>query len=376
MTFSSPEPVRGAAPSSPAGAAATPSGLLDAATATDPLSALNTPTASAPNGHHPSSPAVVLFDPAVLSTTSTRVPSASGGAEAQLSTFNPSQPVAAAPVALDVPSVAMLTAPPAVASPERDRMLFLGKGVLLEDASLQLGFVAAPPERNGSREITLFAGNKLDKAALSDLAMSITPSPAVPSVALGTVPPALKPQEQVQLQIIARGMASGAVPEPAPGGPQEAVVAIAYTAPPHGRVVYRVQLPLVTASFAVPAEGVSQASFFSLWGRLSGERGGGNTASGMSRLPAALPSGEALAVRLARLGFSDGGARLDPTNQLNYAGQAMLAGGAAALARVEVNPVDPAHINVTVVTGRGAAVAEQVRQWIVEGLTFFALTPL
>ena len=138
-------------------------------------------------------------------------------------------------------------------------------------------------------------------------------------------------------------------------------------------MLYRVELPLATGSFAVPAESVSQASFFSAWGRLSGAGGGGALAAGMARLPAALLSGDVLAARMARLGFSDGGTRLDPTSPLNYAGQAVLAGGAAALTRVEVNPVDSAHINVTVVTERGAAVAQEMRQWIMGGLAFFAL---
>lgn len=366
--------------------AAAPSGLLDAATTADPLAVLDTPTvAPAPytNGTYPppspAAPTTAVFDPGVLSTTSSHVPSASGTGEVQLSTFNPSAQPVATPVGvavpLDVPSAGMLTAPPPAASPDRDRMLYLGKGVLLEDSALQLGFVAAPPERSGSRVITLFAGNKREETSLADFSVTVAPSPAVPSVALATVPGALQPQEQLQLQLIARGAASGAVPAPPPGGPAESVITIAYTAPVEGRVLYRVELPLTVGSFAVAAESVSQASFFSAWGRLSAENShaGGNVATGMSRLPAALPSGDVLTGRMARLGFSDGGTRLDPTSPLNYAGQAVLAAGDSVLTRVEVNPVDSAHINVTVVSERGAAVAAEMRQWIVGGLTFFAL---
>lgn len=377
-----PPSTAGAASAAAAQPPATPAGLLDSVTATDPLAVLTTPPAAPfTNGTYPSpsaaaTPAVVAFDPGVLSTTSSHVPSASGTGEAQLSTFNPSAqppPAPLPPVPLDVPSVGMLTVPPVAPSPDKERMLYLGKGVLLEDAALQLGFVAAPPERSGSRVITLFAGNKREAIPLSEFAVSVAPSPAVPSAALGTVPPSLQPQEQLQLQLIVRGVASGAVPAPAPGGPAEAFATIAYTAPLEGRVVYRVELPLTAGSFAVPAESVSQASFFSTWGRLSGEGGGGALAAGMARLPAALPNGDVLAARMARLGFSDGGTRLDPTSPLNYAGQTMLAGGAAALTRVEVNPVDSTHINVTVVTERGAAEAQEMRQWIMGGLAFFAL---
>lgn len=96
-------------------------------------------------------------------------------------------------------------------------------------------------------------------------------------------------------------------------------------------------------------------------------------ASGMARLPAPIASGDTLSAKMLKLGFSDGGARLDPTSVLNYAGEAVLPGGAQALARVEVNPVDCAHINVTVVCSLNAVASEEVRSWLVGGLSFLAL---
>ncbi|NJR41886.1 MAG: hypothetical protein HC767_03750 [Akkermansiaceae bacterium] len=95
----------------------------------------------------------------------------------------------------------------------------------------------------------------------------------------------------------------------------------------------------------------------------------------MARLPAPVASGEALSAKMLKLGFSDGGARLDPTNALNYAGQAELSGGVQALARVEVNPADCAHINVTVVSSLSSVVSEEMHGWVVGGLSFLALVP-
>ena len=78
---------------------------------------------------------------------------------------------------------------------------------------------------------------------------------------------------------------------------------------------------------------------------------------------------------MLKLGFSDGGACLYPTGVLKYVESSVTPGGAHALARVEVNPADAAHINVTVVSSMSAVVSEEVRSWIVGGLSFLALVP-
>lgn len=242
---------------------------------------------------------------------------------------------------------------------------------------LQVGFVAAPPDRaSGSRSVTLFCGNKLDDSHLTDFSISLSPSSCVPSIAISGSPALLNAQEQAQATVVARGIVdAGSDPAWSNSLPLEASAAIAYTHAATGkRSTHRVELPLNRGSFAAPAEYVSQAAFFAMWSRLTGGAGG-PVASAMARLPAPVASGDALSAKMLKLGFSDGGARLDPTSVLNYAGETVLPGGGQALARVEVNPADCAHINVTVVSNLSVLASEEVRSWVVGGLSFLALVP-
>lgn len=238
--------------------------------------------------------------------------------------------------------------------------------------------MAAPPDKaSGSRSITLFCGNKLENSHLADFNISLSPSSSVPSIALTEPSPVLSACDQQKAAVIARGVGDiGSDPSWANSLPAEAAAAISYTYPPTGqRTTIRVEVPLVRGSFATPADHVSQASFFAAWARLTGGGAGGPLASGMARLPAPIASGDALSGKMLKLGFSDGGARLDPTSVLNYAGETVLAGGTQALARVEVNPADCAHINVTILSSLSAAVSEEVRNWVVGGLSYLALVP-
>ena len=198
----------------------------------------------------------------------------------------------------------------------------------------------------------------------------------MPSIAISGAPGLINAQEQAQATVVARGVGDlGSDPAWSNSLPAEASAAIAYTNAATGqRSTHRVEFPLTRGSFAVPAEYVSQAAFFAAWSRLAGGAGG-PLASGMARLPAPVASGEALSGKMLKLGFSDGGTRLDPTSELNYAGETVLPGGGQALARVEVNPADCAHINVTVVSNLTVLASEEVRSWVVGGLSFLALAP-
>jgi hypothetical protein len=251
--------------------------------------------------------------------------------------------------------------------PEWARLLYTGHGVLVDDARLHatLSVSRSAPHARG---ISLTLGNRLSHhhgaaANFEALTLRVARPGAAALVELGAAPAVLLAQQHAAVG----GVAYLSGPPNAPATPP--VLAISFQ---HGGqwAALEVPLPLLLPTFAEPNHSVQQASFFAAWGQAA--QAPGCAASESVRLPRRVPSGAALAQSMASLGFSDGGARLDPTSELNFAGSCH-SGPATGevLVRVEVNPAEAGEVHVTAVSP-APGLALVFRDWVTGGLAHLA----
>jgi hypothetical protein len=248
------------------------------------------------------------------------------------------------------------------------QLLYSSKGLLLEEAHLQVGFVAEPA--GPSHILHLYCGNKSATRPLDAFSVLTQPHAAY-QLSAAPAPGILLPQQQVTVAVHTTPTSlAAALARPRPPPP---TVQLSYAA---GGKVHRhaVQLPLALPHFARPHSHLSQAWFFSAWSVAASAPD--RRAAVMTQLTTPLASAATLGGYMYHMGFWDGGVRLDPTEELNYAGATSLA-GVDVLARVEVNSADHAQVHTTVVATQGVPnVAETMLEWVSQGLAYLSSLPL
>jgi hypothetical protein len=254
-------------------------------------------------------------------------------------------------------------APSLSTSGNMERMLYSGKGVLL-DNMVQVGLVAKAA--GAAQALTLYCGNKSNTVPIDSFAMSFQPHPSFHTVC-SAHSHILLPQQQLVVNATATLLPAAAAGLSSPTPKAPATVLVSYSAA--GKVHrHTVTLPLALPVFARPHNALTSQWFFSAWAAAAANATTRSVI--LTRLPAQITTGAALAAHMGQLGFWDGGVQLDPTSALNYAGAAM-AVASDVLARVEVNPADTAQVNITVVVTRPVPkLAETFRDWLQAGLSF------
>jgi hypothetical protein len=243
-------------------------------------------------------------------------------------------------------------------------MLFSGKGVLLDNA-VQVGLVAKAA--GAAQVLMLYCGNKSHTQPLDSFTISFQPHPSYHTVC-NSHPHILLPQQQIVVTATTTLLPTAALPSHNPPGPPSVLISYAAANKVHRHAI---PLPLELPVFARPHHTLTLQWFFSAWAAAAANPA--TRAVVLTRLPAPVISGGALAAQMGQLGFWDGGVRLDPTSSLNYAGAAT-AIGVDVLARVEVNPADTAQVNITVVITRPVPkLADTFLDWLRRGLSYLSL---
>eukprot|EP00955_Chlamydomonas_euryale_P075885 362479-Chlamydomonas_euryale.AAC.1 len=163
------------------------------------------------------------------------------------SAFAPPPPPPArvfAPVVVDGDLTARLTA-----------LMYRDRGVLYEDQYLQVGLMSSFPPGSHTGTLTLFLGNKVADAPLTNVSLELAPSPSVVVAASAAAPPTLHPKEQVKVPMSLTAVAPIKV---APA------VILKYTLQ-NVAVDQPLTLPVANHRFVVPEAGVTKELFFEQW---------------------------------------------------------------------------------------------------------------
>jgi hypothetical protein len=270
------------------------------------------------------------------------------------------------------PPTALAPAGPAAASTAAGhmaRLLYQGKGILMEDSHLQVGVVS---QRAGAAQsLLLYCANKTPTSPLDSFSVTV---PHHPCFHITSSSPAhiLFPQQQVVVLVTVQVLHNALSTLASPHAPPSPSAVISYSTA--GKVRKQaVPLPIGLPIFARPHPRLEQEWFFSAWSTVA-QAPACRTAA-MTRLPTPVATAAALTAQMLQLGFWDGGVRLDPTSDLNFAGATALA-GVDVLTRVEVNPSDTAQVNITVIVTKVIpGLANLFHEWLASGLMLLSTSP-